>query len=118
MDNDIAGVSFAKLTILANLHRHQRAVNVVRFSPNGDQIATSGDDGALIIWRRLMTNQESTSEDTESMKTLRMDRDLLNVGERSDSNNDVSNRQDNGIVEETIESELPNLESWSVVMIK
>jgi WD40 repeat protein len=29
----------------------QKAVNVVRFSPNGDCLAASGDDGTIVVWR-------------------------------------------------------------------
>jgi WD40 repeat protein len=121
MDNDIAGISFVKLTILASLHRHQKAVNVARFSPNGEHIATSGDDGALIVWRKL-ADQESTSENTViSAKTSDVDRGLSNIDEqRLVGQNDPLTRSDGGggMTDETIESELPNLESWNVIMIR
>lgn len=35
---------------LSTLHKHTQAVNVVRFSPKGDILATAGDDGMLILW--------------------------------------------------------------------
>eukprot|EP01043_Picozoa_sp_COSAG02_P060746 COSAG02_NODE_8006_length_2749_cov_1.439623_2_plen_699_part_00 len=35
---------------LATLSGHDKAVNIVRFSPNGHFLATSGDDGAVLIW--------------------------------------------------------------------
>jgi len=41
-----AGVDF-----LASLSRHTRTVNVVRFSPNGEILASAGDDCVIILWR-------------------------------------------------------------------
>ncbi|RPD75913.1 WD40 repeat-like protein [Lentinus tigrinus ALCF2SS1-7] len=39
-----------RVEYLATLSRHSAAVNVVRFSPNGDLIASAGDDGMIIVW--------------------------------------------------------------------
>lgn len=36
---------------LANLKRHTKAVNVCRFSPDGDTLATAGDDSVIIFWK-------------------------------------------------------------------
>lgn len=35
---------------LTTLRKHTQAVNVVRFDPKGEILATSGDDGTLILW--------------------------------------------------------------------
>jgi hypothetical protein len=34
------------------LSGHERPVNVVRFSPNGECLASAGDDGRVVLWRR------------------------------------------------------------------
>ncbi|PCH36764.1 WD40 repeat-like protein [Wolfiporia cocos MD-104 SS10] len=39
-----------RVEYLATLSRHSASVNVVRFSPNGELIASAGDDGMIIIW--------------------------------------------------------------------
>ncbi|KAJ7837931.1 hypothetical protein B0H13DRAFT_177331 [Mycena leptocephala] len=49
----------ARVEYLATLSRHSAAVNVVRFSPNGDLIASAGDDGMVIIWAPSATPQTS-----------------------------------------------------------
>ncbi|XP_076818513.1 chromatin assembly factor 1 subunit B-like isoform X2 [Clavelina lepadiformis] len=36
---------------LSNLSRHDKAVNVVRFSHVGNILASAGDDGSIILWR-------------------------------------------------------------------
>nr|XP_022291459.1 chromatin assembly factor 1 subunit B-like isoform X1 [Crassostrea virginica] len=36
---------------LSNLKRHSKSVNVCRFSPDGDHLATAGDDEVVIIWK-------------------------------------------------------------------
>ncbi|EIM87242.1 WD40 repeat-like protein [Stereum hirsutum FP-91666 SS1] len=39
-----------RVEYLATLNKHSAPVNVVRFSPNGEFIASAGDDGMIIIW--------------------------------------------------------------------
>ncbi|ELT96618.1 hypothetical protein CAPTEDRAFT_226807 [Capitella teleta] len=41
-----------KVTFLSSLNRHTRAVNVVRFSPNGQILASGADDSSIILWKR------------------------------------------------------------------
>lgn len=36
---------------LSNLKRHSKSVNVCRFSPDGEYLATAGDDEVVIIWK-------------------------------------------------------------------
>ena len=37
--------------LLANLQKHISTVNCVRFSPNGNFLATGSDDGFVMIWK-------------------------------------------------------------------
>lgn len=36
---------------LSNLKRHTKAVNVCRFSPDGEMLASAGDDAVIIFWK-------------------------------------------------------------------
>ncbi|KAF9045394.1 WD40-repeat-containing domain protein [Panaeolus papilionaceus] len=49
-----------RVEYLATLSRHSAAVNVVRFSPNGELIASAGDDGMIIIWAPSVSPQATT----------------------------------------------------------
>lgn len=40
-----------QLELAADLTRHQRAVNVVRWSPCGEYLATGDDESFIFIWR-------------------------------------------------------------------
>ncbi|XP_064628393.1 chromatin assembly factor 1 subunit B-like isoform X2 [Lineus longissimus] len=40
-----------KIEFLSTLIRHTRGVNVVRFSPNGEVLASGGDDCAILLWK-------------------------------------------------------------------
>ncbi|KAL6485056.1 hypothetical protein MHYP_G00071010 [Metynnis hypsauchen] len=41
----------AVVEFLSNLARHTKAVNVVRFSPASDLLASGGDDAAILLWK-------------------------------------------------------------------
>ncbi|KAF8503052.1 WD40 repeat-like protein [Hysterangium stoloniferum] len=59
----------------STLSKHSAAVNVVRFSPNGELIASAGDDGMIIIWAptdrpptTVYGSESTTDEDAEHWK--------------------------------------------------
>lgn len=53
---DNGGVS---VEALSDLTRHNRAVNAVRFSPDGEILASADDEAAVILWKK---QQESSSD--------------------------------------------------------
>ncbi|KAF9531090.1 WD40-repeat-containing domain protein [Crepidotus variabilis] len=63
-----------RVEYLATLGRHSAPVNVVRFSPNGELIASAGDDGMIIIWAPTATapaapyGSDITAEDLQHEK--------------------------------------------------
>ncbi|OCF43298.1 chromatin assembly factor 1 subunit B [Kwoniella heveanensis CBS 569] len=63
---------------LTTLSKHTAAVNVVRFSPNGQTLASAGDDGNVILWvssdKPIVTFGESADElpDKEHWRSQRM----------------------------------------------
>jgi chromatin assembly factor 1 subunit B len=68
----------------ASLKRHSKAVNVVRFSPNGTVLASGGDDGTILVWRQLDSNplsllDESEVENKEAWTVLRCLRGISDV---------------------------------------
>eukprot|EP01133_Synstelium_polycarpum_P008654 gene8654-10154_t len=57
-DNDIKIWSYVKddqgslkFTYLSSLSKHSKPVNVARFSPGGNLLASGSDDGTVVIWR-------------------------------------------------------------------
>lgn len=40
------------LEIVADLARHQKAINTVRWSPNGEILASGDDESIIILWRQ------------------------------------------------------------------
>ncbi len=47
-----------KVRYLATLTRHTAGVNCVRWSPDGRLLASGGDDGLLLLWRRVSEGEE------------------------------------------------------------
>ncbi|CAD6581065.1 MAG: hypothetical protein TREMPRED_002918 [Tremellales sp. Tagirdzhanova-0007] len=65
---------------LATLSKHTAAVNVVRFSPNGQMLASAGDDGNVILWvpsdRPTSTFGESLMDDLPDKEHWRLQKML------------------------------------------
>ncbi|KAF2106445.1 chromatin assembly factor 1 protein [Lophiotrema nucula] len=65
-----------KVNYLATLAKHTQAVNVVRWCPRGELLASAGDDGNVILWvpsehQTVSTNFESGLEDKEQWRAKR-----------------------------------------------
>lgn len=56
-------IGVASVTCVADLDRHQKAVNVVRFSPSGELLATGDDESAIIIWKQKEGTMEPSLDD-------------------------------------------------------
>ncbi|KAI1907023.1 Chromatin assembly factor 1 subunit [Ophidiomyces ophidiicola] len=66
-----------KITYLSTLVKHTQAVNVVRFSPKGEMLASAGDDGNVLLWvpSELQTHSrlgEDRADDKETWRVKHM----------------------------------------------
>ncbi|XP_073701203.1 chromatin assembly factor 1 subunit B [Garra rufa] len=99
----------AVVEFLSNLARHTKAVNVVRFSPTAEVLASGGDDAAILLWK-LNDNKELeqtpafqegeddqlNKESWNVIKTLRGHiEDVYDISWTSDGNFMVSGSVDN-----------------------
>jgi chromatin assembly factor 1 subunit B len=96
-----------KLDLAADLTRHQRAVNCVRWSPNGIYLASCDDESVIIIWHKkpdseannLFDRDDGSDGDKEiwlSYKTLRGHmEDVYDLSFSADSNFLISGSVDN-----------------------
>ncbi|CAI6336928.1 unnamed protein product [Periconia digitata] len=55
-----------KITYLASLKKHSQAVNVVRWSPRGEILASAGDDGNILLWIPSENQSAQTSYGEEA----------------------------------------------------
>ncbi|XP_065107439.1 chromatin assembly factor 1 subunit B [Paramisgurnus dabryanus] len=99
----------AVVEFLSNLARHTKAVNVVRFSPAAELLASGGDDAAILLWKlndnkepeQVPTFQEDedaqlNKESWSVVKTLRGHiEDVYDISWTSDGNFMVSGSVDN-----------------------
>lgn len=58
-----------KQEVISDLTRHQRAVNCVRWSPNGQYLASADDDGNILIWQLKSDNIPSLEGDSADKET-------------------------------------------------
>ncbi|KAI9879592.1 MAG: hypothetical protein M1830_008042 [Pleopsidium flavum] len=67
-----------KITYLTTLVKHTQAVNVVRFCPRGEVLASAGDDGNVLLWVPSETHNhtpafgEDSLEDKETWRVKHM----------------------------------------------
>ncbi|KAJ5863781.1 Chromatin assembly factor 1 subunit B [Penicillium soppii] len=66
-----------RVSYLSTLIKHTQAVNVVRFSPKGEMLASAGDDGNVLLWvpSELQTQAglgEDHSDDKETWRVKHM----------------------------------------------
>ncbi|KAI9492674.1 WD40-repeat-containing domain protein [Zychaea mexicana] len=47
------------IDFLSELKRHAAPVNVVRFSPSGEYLASAGDDSCVILWKKALTQESA-----------------------------------------------------------
>ncbi|KAL7643421.1 UNVERIFIED_CONTAM: hypothetical protein RMT77_005403 [Armadillidium vulgare] len=92
---------------LSDLTRHTRAVNAVRFSPNGQILASSDDDAAIILWKKSEDSNdifidENEKENKEHWTILKMLRnhieDVYDLCWSSCSNYLISGSVDNSAI--------------------
>ncbi|PWW73050.1 WD40 repeat-like protein [Tuber magnatum] len=72
----------SKVVYLSTLAKHNQAVNVVRFCPRGEMLASAGDDGNIILWvpaepgHRYGAFGEDDLEDKETWRLKHMCRSM------------------------------------------
>ena len=57
MSLDADETNHVKLELAADLARHQRAVNAVRWSPSGELLASGDDESVIFIWKKKDDNE-------------------------------------------------------------
>ncbi|KAF2643047.1 WD40 repeat-like protein [Massarina eburnea CBS 473.64] len=73
-----------KVSYLSTLVKHTQAVNVVRWSPKGEVLASAGDDGNVLLWvpaenQTMTTNFEEGLEDKEAWRVRNMCRTVSEI---------------------------------------
>ncbi|KAH3678298.1 hypothetical protein WICPIJ_008848, partial [Wickerhamomyces pijperi] len=60
-----------KLEYLSTLAKHSQAVNVVRFDPTGEILATAGDDGMVLLWTKADSIVKEFGQDAEDLEDIK-----------------------------------------------
>lgn len=72
------------MEVISDLTRHQRAVNVVRWSPSGQYLVSADDDANIIIWQLKTDNiplLEGETNDKETWIVYKVNLNILNLGQ-------------------------------------
>ncbi|KAH7520949.1 chromatin assembly factor 1 subunit FAS2 [Ziziphus jujuba] len=90
-ENNVPTVSYQ-----SSLSYHTAAVNVIRFSPSGEQLASGADGGEMIIWKLHPTE---TGQTWKVLKTLSFHRkDVLDLEWSTDGSFLISGSVDNSCI--------------------
>lgn len=74
-----------KLEYLSTLSKHSQAVNVVRFNPTGEILATAGDDGMVLLWTKADSIVKEFDQDAEDLEDIKESWTLLKTFRSSSS---------------------------------
>ncbi|XP_076628326.1 chromatin assembly factor 1, p105 subunit [Colletes latitarsis] len=93
----------ATVKCVTDLERHQKAVNVVRFSPSTDILASGDDESTIVLWKQkedcefhILPDETESKEQWVSWKVLRGHlEDVYDISWSPDSNMLVSGSVDN-----------------------
>ncbi|XP_031833327.1 chromatin assembly factor 1, p105 subunit [Nomia melanderi] len=93
----------ANVKCVADLERHQKAVNVVRFSPSKEILASGDDESTILLWKQkedcefhIISDDAENKEQWMSWKVLRGHlEDVYDISWSPDSNMLVSGSVDN-----------------------
>ena len=106
-----------KIEVLSQLTRHEKAVNVVRFIPTGEDTLASADvDGIIIIWKKGEADRFTTdfeqSEHKASVKPVSPPKQI------KENNSDVIVKEDDEEEEDipviaNFEEEIVKIENWN-----
>lgn len=59
------------IDFLSSLTQHEQAVNVCRFNKQGDTLATAGDDGLLLLWKKNETMVKEFGVDDDEFQDFK-----------------------------------------------
>ncbi|XP_065202703.1 chromatin assembly factor 1 subunit B [Planococcus citri] len=103
-----ASKGVSDIEFVADLTRHQKAVNIVRFSPSGEYLASGDDESVVLVWKKKKDSDNPDFSDLETddnkehwtcAKTLRLHiDDVYDLSWSSDSTHLVSGSVDNTAV--------------------
>ncbi|KAK5960887.1 Cac2p PWA37_001405 [Arxiozyma heterogenica] len=98
------------IDFLTSLQQHEQAINVIRFNSKGDILASAGDDGQILLWKRNLDGQSTGGTPFE----FTTDEENENENNNKDKNKDKDNHSNNNnhVDGKSIKEE--NKESWYV----
>jgi len=105
--SSIGNPSDCEVKFIANLKRHVKSVNVVRWNHTGDVLASAGDEACVFLWKENEIKNQSTLDMDEdenkenwfSFKTFRGHlEDILDLSWSRDSSLIISGSIDNSVV--------------------
>lgn len=104
--NGIGHLSNCRVKFIASLKRHCKSVNVIRWNPEGEILASAGDEACIFLWKEnevknqktLDMDEDENKENWFSFKTFRGHlEDILDLSWSKDGSVIISGSIDNSV---------------------